>query len=268
MRSMSQNPRASSGFTLVEVLIIAPIIILVIAGFIALIITVTGDVLRTKGSNDLVYTTEDALARIEQDVLRTAEFRQTSYTPTSPQGQSDDTTAFDTISQAGTYLVLRSRATDKSPIADTRVLIFTASGMTCSTSPYTFDIVYFTKVASGITSLWRRVVFGNTTDAGTPCSGTTPWQQPTCSPGYVNAFCKAEDALLLDNISTVTLQYLNVSGAQINTTTPTAGTAIRNPNDAAGTTNASSITVTFSVTNTVAGRNNTYTGTLTAKKSG
>ena len=126
MRSMLQNFKPTNGFTLVEVLVIAPAVILIIAGFIALIITITGDVLNTKNSSDLIYTTEDALGRIEQDVQRATEFRQTSYTPTSPQDQRDNTTAFDTVSQASTYLIHRSLATETNPIVISRELIFNA----------------------------------------------------------------------------------------------------------------------------------------------
>ena len=262
MRCISPKISRNAGFTLVEVMVIAPAIILVIAGLVALIIVMTGDVLRIKGSNDLVYNTQSALSQIEQDVRRTTEFRQTSYTPTSPQGQADNAVAFDTISQTTTHLILRSVATSKNPDSQDRKLIYKLSGGTCSTSPYTFDIVYFTKVTSGITSLWRRIIFGNTTDAGTPCTGTTPWQAPSCTPGYTSAVCLSEDSLLLENVSAMTVQYLNAAGTQINTTTPNASSAAKNPNDAAGTTNASSVDVSLSTLNTVAGRDSTYTGTI------
>lgn len=266
MRCISPKISRNAGFTLVEVMVIAPFIILAITGIIALIIVLTGDVLRVKGTNDLVYNTQNALSQIEQDVNGATEFRQTSYAPTSPQGQADNAVAFDTISQATTHLILRSNATSKSPDSQERRLIFKQSGGTCSTSPYTFDIVYFTKVTSGITSLWRRVIFGNTTDAGTPCTGTTPWQAPSCTPGYTSTVCLSEDSLLLENVSAMTVQYLNAAGTQINTTTPNAGSAARNPNDAAGTTNASSTEVSLTTLNTVAGRDSTYTGTILSSK--
>lgn len=269
MRCILPKTSHSAGFTLVEVMVIAPIIILAITGVIALIIVLTGDVLRVKGTNDLVYNTQNALNQIEQDVKRTVEFRQTSYTPTSPQGQADNGTAFDTITHANTYLILRTIATDRGPDSEQRKLIYKQSGSTCSTTPYTYDIVYFTKVdsTSGVTSLWRRVVFGNTTDAGTPCTGSTAWQAPSCSPGYTNTtVCLSEDSLLLENVSAMAAQYLNATGSQINTTTPNAGSAIKNPNNAAGTTNASSVEVSISTLNTVAGRDNSYTGSILASK--
>jgi len=187
-----------------------------ITAFIALIITITGEVLRIKGSNDLTYNTQDALSRIDQDVQRAIEFKTASYTPTSPQGQGDNATAFDISSQATTYLVLRTVTTDKNPLAEDRQLIYQMSGSNCSTTPYTMDVVYFTKVANGVTSLWRRVIQGSTADAGTPCTGTTPWQVPTCSPGYTDtATCKADDTLMLDNVGTLAVNFVNATGAQI-----------------------------------------------------
>lgn len=249
MRCISPKISRNAGFTLVEVMVIAPVIILVITGLVALIIVLTGDVLRTKGSNDLVYNTQNALSQIEQDVKRTTEFRQTSYTPTSPQGQDDNAVAFDTTTQATTYLILRNIATDKSPDNQERKLIYKQSGGACSTTPYTFDVVYFTKVASGVTSLWRRIIFGNTTDAGIPCTGTTPWQAPSCTPGYTSATCLSEDSLLLENVSAITVQYLSANGT---------------PLGIADIATAKSASVTLNVANTVAGRESTYNGSVEA----
>lgn len=244
MRCISPKINRNAGFTLVEIMVVAPFVILVITSMVALIIILTGDVLRIKGTNDLVYNTQKALDQIEQDVKRTTEFRQTSYAPTSPQGQADNAVAFNTTTQPTTHLILRSAATTKSPDSQERSLIYKQYGGVCSTTPYTFDIVYFTKETGGVTSLWRRVVFGNTTDAGAPCTGTTAWQAPSCTPGYTNTtVCKSEDSLLLENVSAVTVEYLNATGEQIHTAY------------------ASSAEVSLTTLNTVAGRESTYTGT-------
>jgi len=213
---MSPKTSKTAGFTLIEILIIAPAIILIVTAFIALIITITGDVLRTRGNNELVYTTQDALSRIDQDVSRAVEFKTASYTPTSPQGQGDNAAAFDVSTQPTTYLVLRTVTTDKNPLAEDRQLIYTMSGSTCSTTPYMMDTVYFTKVTNGVTSLWRRIIQGSTTDAGTPCTGTTPWQAPTCSPGFTNTtICKGDDTLILDYVTSLSVQYLAANGMPV-----------------------------------------------------
>lgn len=43
------------GFTLVEIMVISPIIILAIGAFIAMIITMTGEVLSSRAANMLAY---------------------------------------------------------------------------------------------------------------------------------------------------------------------------------------------------------------------
>ena len=56
------------GFTLIEMLVIAPIVVLAIGAFLTVIISMTGEVLASRGANTLTYNIQDALNRIDQDV--------------------------------------------------------------------------------------------------------------------------------------------------------------------------------------------------------
>ena len=70
----SGSVRYSRGFTLVEMAVIAPIVVLLIGAFIALIVNLTGNVMSARGKNVLVYDTQDALSRIEDDVKLSSTF--------------------------------------------------------------------------------------------------------------------------------------------------------------------------------------------------
>ena len=83
-----QNHRLSKGFTLVELLVITPVVILVIGGFVGAIIAMTGNVLSTRSANRLVYNIQDALDRIEADVRQSNGFLTTNAdTPQTGQGK-------------------------------------------------------------------------------------------------------------------------------------------------------------------------------------
>lgn len=251
MYQKTKPRKAAAGFTLVEILVIAPIVILAIGAFVALIITITGDVLRTKGSADLVYTTQDTLDRIEQDAVRAVEFRATSYTPQSPNGMGASTTDFDggnafTIGGSSpARLIIRSPTTNTQPLSSSRQLVFKNSpDCTDPTVPYTVDIIYFVKNSS----LWRRILVGTTASAGASC--TAPWQTATCSPGYTSTVCKAEDTELVTNLTSATVEYFDETG----TTIPSASST------------AVAVKVTLQTANTVAGRDSTNTSSLFVRR--
>ena len=56
----------SRGFTLVEMMVIAPIVILAIGAFITLIVNLTGEIMSSRGSNMVTYNVQNAL---NQNVL-------------------------------------------------------------------------------------------------------------------------------------------------------------------------------------------------------
>ena len=206
----------SKAFTLVEMLVIAPIVILSIGAFIALIVNLSGEVLSSRGSNVLAYDVQDALNRIEEDVKLSVGFLATtdiSMSATNPQGYgaSGSTTAFSNVDKTGSggspaSLIIKGLVTDQNPQSiDASALYLANSPNECSDAeiysknrPVTMNIVYFVYNDA----LWRRVIMpAEYQDSGYFCGSNEAWQQPSCQPGDTQAFCKSDDIKLIDGIS-------------------------------------------------------------------
>lgn len=201
------NPRlkpSTAGFTLVEMLIVAPLALLVIAGFIALMVTMVGDAIANHNRNVMTYDIQNALNMVEQDTRLSSQFLTTSGVLPSPQGKDGATAAFS--STAGD-LILGEAATNKNPIDPTRGFVYYNAPFSCSDPAQVFKnqiffntVVYFTR--SG--SLWRRTYVPS--PSGTPC--TTPWQVNSCAPGYTNTTqCKTTDSEIMQNVDSFAVNY-------------------------------------------------------------
>src|SRR5690349_7114651 len=184
----SLTSKLEKGFTLVEILIIAPVVIIVISGFVALMITIVGDVLTTRDQSNMSYEIQDGLDRIEQHIRLTTQFLATSGTQVAPQGSDSNFTGTAAFSSTNA-LIMGGLATDKNPVDTTRKLVFYAkqpndcNGQEIYNRVFQSKIMYFIKNGS----LWRRTVMPDfntnvTADDNTVC--LAPWQQNSCSPGY------------------------------------------------------------------------------------
>jgi type II secretory pathway pseudopilin PulG len=262
------------GFTLVEMLIIAPIVILVIGIFISAIISMTGAVLVTRGANALSFSINDALTRIDQDVKASAGFLATNnITLTTAQGLNDDTTPFVNASSSSptdAKLILNAYATDQNPLTPTRNTIDAYMSPFACNSPnvsqnasYMINIVYFVKNTNGVNSLWRRVImpsgYQSVGAAGGGCA--LPWQKPTCTPGYSAGFCAANDQDLVDGVSNITIQYYTNSVPPTLISNASDGTQLTSVRQAAMQT-AASVNVSITAQKTLAGRTVTQLGSI------
>jgi len=260
-----------NGFTAVEVLIIAPIVILVIGAFITVIVNMTGDVLSSRGANTLAYTAQDALNQIEQDVKSSNAFLATNNIAlTSPQGYDNGTAMFDNNGTNGPMLILNTYATTTNPLSSTRNIIYTNSPNTCASGdsdkndPMPINIIYFVKEGT----LWRRTIMpSDYTTAGCDAknnAAAVPWQQPTCT--AINGFCTTKDTKLVDGI--LATDGFNISYFSKGNSTnedPVANNSGSTDNArAAALQTVNTIKVTISATNTVAGRDVSYSGTVRA----
>lgn len=265
------------GFTLVEMLIIAPIVILILGVFISTIINITGSVLSSGGANTLTGSIKTALSQIEQDMKISNGYLATnSVTPLS-LGQdynNSNTLPFKNAdATSGTKLILNSYATVGNPLAASQTYVF-LSGQpnACGTPEITrntrlmFNLVYFVKTVNNVNSLWRRTIApSNYTTAG--CIGAStgaPWQKPSCVPGYIPAsfpFCQANDIQLVDGITSFDIKYYTSAGTEL-----TAASIAANSNSVrqADLLNAGSTNVTITATKSIAGRNVSKTGTVRA----
>lgn len=218
---MSRNnpARGTGGFTLVEMLVIAPIALLVIAGFIALMITMTGDILVSSGRNGMTHDIQGSLDMIEQDVRLSTEFLATTGTMPSPQGKDGATASFNSTSGD---LILGEIATTKSPIDPARSFVYYNTPNSCTDSQKYKNRIFFTTVMYFVKngSLWRRTFVPS--PSGTLCD--TPWQVNTCAPGYASTAtqCKTNDTEVMKNVSSFTVSYYATSS---DTTALAAGSA-------------------------------------------
>jgi len=243
------------GFTIVEMLIIAPIVILVIGIFISAIVSMTGDALATRSSNALAYSIQDALNRIEQDIKSSGAFLATNnISIVSPQGYDNATSAFHNADATnGTMLIINSYATDKNPLNPTQKKVYVSG------QPIMINIVYFVKNGT----LWRRVIVPTNYTA---TDSTVPWQQPSCAPGISGTPCKTLDTRLVDgikNINDFSISYY------LNSTSPTANTIASDSSQNDNTRQTallklSSATITIKAMSSIAGRDLVRSGTIRA----
>jgi Tfp pilus assembly protein PilE len=267
------RPTLRAGFTLVEMLVIAPIVILAIGAFLTVIISMTGEVLSSRGSNALAYNVQDALNRIEQDVKQSTTFlAQNNITLTAgeAQGYNNDATNFTNVGgTSGTSLILNSVVTNGNPLSLSSGVVYLANQPNdCSSTnvsvnaPMTMNIVYFVKD----NTLWRRTIMPSNYASGSiRCS--TPWQQPSCAPGYTAVFCKTNDVKLVDGVSAdgfFVQYYANAAASSPNPTAANTGSSVADRNIALS--SISTVGISISASQSVAGRTVERAGTLRASR--
>jgi type II secretory pathway pseudopilin PulG len=260
------------GFTLVEMVIIAPIMLIMITVFIGLLVTITGEVLIARTSNSMAYDTQAGLNMIEEDIRLSGSFlAENNITISTPQGPTDTTGKFANIKNAtpaGTALILNAIATSGGANQSTREPVWLKDSPNSCTSAdktqnqvMTYNIVYYIKSDN---TLWRRVVI----PAGYATKGcTTPRQVPTCTLGRTEAICKSEDTLVLSNVSGFSINYFTSAGetsALPSASSATATAAVRQMELASATT----VKIDLATTKPVAGQDITYSSTLRATRIG
>lgn len=255
------NPQTAAGFTLIEVIVIAPILILTLGGFIIALVAMVSDTIASRDTNTLLYEAQSTLDRIEQDVRLSRGFATTTGALTSPQG-SDGSPAY-TGSAAFTatgsnHIILSTLSTTVNPLDSTRKIVYYADpsqpypcgALESYNAPFITTVIYY--LSGG--SLYRRSIVPSftTTTGQTNSVCYTPWQQNSCSPGVSGSQCQTQDAKVMDNVSSLALTYYS---------SPTSGTDLGASNAAAATT----IGVSITTQKTSAGQTigNTTTGRFT-----
>ncbi|HEU0266826.1 MAG TPA: hypothetical protein VFQ70_04315 [Candidatus Saccharimonadaceae bacterium] len=251
MRYTRQNRLVGEhGFTLVEMLVIAPIALLIIAGFIALMVNMTGDVLATQQRSGQIYNTEDALDEIQHDVRLSSGFA-SSVAATSPQGANNDASTWTATAGGKTLLISTFGTTNTSNVSNS--LVYQSTPNSCSSGSYIYNppyivyIVYFIAPSSDGSSnaLWRRTILS----PGTTCSNGTLVQRASCAYGATinGSPCQTHDEEVLDGVTNASFTYYVNPGDTTPVSDPTT----------AGTVDAS-----LTTTSNVAGKTFTYTADL------
>lgn len=265
------HPR-QHGFTIVELMVVAPVVILTIGAFVTVIIGLTGDVLASRASNTALYNIQDGLNRMEQDIKLSSSFLATNnITPQPGQGFDNNTAGFKNVDATnGTMLILNSIATTGNPIQAGTNYVYAIdplnacnSAQVIQNTPQSMNVIYFVKAGT----LWRRVVmqqnYANTTTAW--CSA--PWQEPSCSPGYVASFCKTQDIQIVSGLGTTGFNVQYYTGANNSLQNTTASdTAATDTNRAAALVSCTTATISLTTNQTVAGRTVTQAGSIRATR--
>ncbi|MES2630503.1 MAG: hypothetical protein V4611_00935 [Patescibacteria group bacterium] len=275
MKIFSRNSRlVSAGFTLIEMMVIAPIVILAIGSFIAVVVSLSGEVLSSRASNVLAYDVQGALNQIETDVKLSSSFlaaNSISFNATNnPQGYGavGSTTNFSsTGGTSGTSLILASPATNADPLSTTARMIYLANDPnSCATyaeysknEPLMTNIIYFTDSAG---TLWKRTVMPYGYDnAALRCGANTTWQRPSCQIGYTNAFCKTNDEKLVEGVGSTGLS-INYYPTADSTTPSSTATSPTEATRKDALKSMQTVSVTIVAGDTIAGRDISRSGTL------
>lgn len=273
MKKPARTSIRQRGFTLVEMLVVAPIVILAIGAFLTVIISMTGEVLSSRASNTLTFNVQDALARIEEDTKLSAGFLATNSVPLTAgngQGYNNDATNFTNVGgSSGTSLILNMVATTGNPLSTSSQYIFLKDQPNpCASAqnniPLTYNIVYFVKD----NSLWRRVVMPSQYADTTNYACAAAWQQPSCNPTWLAAqggtpFCRTNDVELVEGVTAAdfSVSYFTGSGTtSSNTAASDSGATIANRTSAL---NASTtVDVTINANQLAAGRDISQTASV------
>jgi len=253
-------------------LVVAPIVILAIGAFLTVIISMTGEVLASRASNNLTYSVQDALNRIEQDVKMSSSFLATNTVLGTAQGYNDDATSFTNIGSNGTSLILNMVATTSNPVSTGSTYVYLKDKPNpCAASqgniPFTYNVVYYIKADT----LYRRTLMPtNYTDTtNTVCN--TPWQQPSCSPTYMDAqagsvFCKTKDVQLVSGVKAedFIVQYFNGEASTSQNSIASTSTSIPDRNTALQ--SATTVGITINAKQDVAGRSVERTAIMRASR--
>lgn len=223
LRRLQHKLRAArSGFTLVEMLVIAPLVLIVIAGLVSAMVAMIGDSLVANSRVSTAYSLQDTLNQIEQDTRVTTNFMDNFSYLSSPQGRNGSTGAFSYTSNED--LILTQQATTSSPYNTTRDLIYYAdqpaacgSGDMSGNRALADRVIYFLNTSTK--TLWRRTIvnpwnLNSTHDGNTVCG--TPWQRDSCPQGSTisntpSSTCQSVDQKMLDNVTDFTPTFYDSS---------------------------------------------------------
>lgn len=239
MQSMRTN--LSSGFTLIEVIVVAPIIILFIGAFVGLLVTLTGNSLLLRETNASAFDVQNAIDDMQTTASGATSFLATTGTVQSPQGKNLSTGAFtNTDTGKPDTLIIKSPATTRNPVDSTAEAVYSGTGSCNKQNPvYTYMTVY-TVINN---SLYKRTIVPQ----AAACQ--TPWQRNSCPLGWesTSTVCQTADEKLIDNVASIDIKYY-----------PDPYSTVQLDDSLAE--SASAISINITLTKSVAGEPLTYSG--------
>ncbi|MCB9820126.1 type II secretion system protein [Candidatus Nomurabacteria bacterium] len=238
MRAIFVNNRSGKpGFTLVEVMVVAPLVLMIISAIVVYMSILTGESLRVNTKNAMSVEVQEALNMIEIDASRSIQFLESTGSLSTPQGIDNNTAAFTSNGTGYKALILRSAATTKDYLNPERNLVYYANkpnpcGLPNSiersrNNVLTTTLVYFTKTSGEKTSLWKRTILptwntSSPADTHTVCD--RPWQQNSCAPDFTwpsGSRCVSKDQELVQNIKDFSITYYSDASSTTGESNPT-----------------------------------------------
>lgn len=276
MRFSRRRASASVGFTLVEMLVVAPIVILVITGMIALMINMTGNVLVSQARSQQILDNQQGLSQLESDIHTAVSFPATlpmaaPFGPNNVSGTWNANSTSTITSNSSNALLISTYATSVNPRRSTNqnsLFYLNNSPNPCSSANRIYNSTYMVNVSYFIVNntLYRRSflpnIGANTPNATSGNAGqnicdfqdgsTIPWQQTSCANGYVGQNrCTTVDDTVATNVSSLTAKFF----ADASTTSPLSpGSQL----------SAQSVDLSLTSSTSIAGKTLTYTGNLSA----
>ena len=241
MQHMSEktNHHRQRGFTLVEMLVVAPLIVLTIAVIVGFLVSLVGDSIAANTRTQSIYDVQTALTQIERDSFLGTQFM-SSFTPRSPQGKDDGTGAFSTSIDPVTNapdIIINQFGTSSDPTDPTRSVVYYANqpqactGQYQANQPFFVKVIYFLKVETdGSKSLYRRTIvpLNNTGSNNGDTTCTAPWQRGSCKiQNLSDVRCPSKDIRLLTNVTSLTATYYNKSDPTLTISDPTIADSLR-----------------------------------------
>ncbi len=262
MRHMliSKKIQASAGFTLIEVLVISPILIISLSTIVVLLINLSASNLISNAEISLTSDTKTALSVIEDDIALTSLFLTTkdaAYSdPYGPNG-AGAAWSYKGVSATSRVLVARTYATSTSVKNPNKTPVYIdlygcdINSLTLNPALRT-NSIYFVKD----NNLYRRTL---TDESQTLCNAQFQKQSCPADSGMTNPICKAIDTLLLSYVTNFSISYYTNS----TDTTPIDVYPSNSPTilDAAKT-----IDVNITASRTVAGEIISYTSSIKISK--
>jgi type II secretory pathway pseudopilin PulG len=213
MRFTCEDRSKNSGFTLVEMLVVSPLLVLIVAVLIGFFVTLTGDALRMRERNTFAYSIQNALHEIERDIRYSTGVVYQTGTLQPGQGSNSSFTGTSPFTTNSNTLVLELRATDKNPLDPSRKFLYYANSPNpCNgtlgpeyNETVSYQVIYF--LDSGNLTKRTIVDFGGRTVCGVSSPSHAGIFQYNSCKNTASEWCYARDAIIATNVNSLNFQY-------------------------------------------------------------
>ncbi len=199
------------GFTLVELLVISPIIMVVVLATVTFLFNEYGNLTQQNGQLNLQVEAQNILFSLQDDIwyanLFTSDINSNLSDPYAPQGGWTSNTSPQTLIISTPALTKNHRDPARTPVYLNESTCTPPDGNGVNSALYD-SVIYF---VSG-TNLYKRIL---TAPANLAVCGT-PFNQQTCPPANASQSCPA-DKLMSDHLSTFTVTYYDTGNSVVTT---------------------------------------------------